>query len=107
MKQHKYLQYKSNKANDMNESLTKDNVTNSISKNHNKHTWKNGTCVIVGDSTILGLKEKRMGDRFKVRDFSGAQIQDMYHYLHPLLEKKPTFMILMVGTNDATHKSPD
>ena len=33
-----------------------------ISKHHNKHTWKNGTCVIIGDSTILGLNEKPKGD---------------------------------------------
>ena len=101
----KYLRYKSNNANDMNESITKDNIANPINKHANMHTWKNGTCVIVGDSIILGLNEKRMGDRFKVQGFSGAKIHDMYHYLHHLLEKNPTFMILMVGTNDATHKN--
>ena len=89
----------------MNESITKVNIANPINKHANMHAWKNGTCVIVGDSIILGLNEKRMGDRFKVRGFSGAKIYDMYHYLHPLLEKNPTFMILMVGTNDATHKN--
>ena len=48
-----------------------------------------------------------MGAKFKVRGFSGAVIQDMYHYLHPLLEKKPTYIILMVGTNDAPNKNAD
>ena len=98
----KYLRYKSKNANDMNESITKDNIVNPINKHASMHAWKNGTCVIVGDSIIIGLNEKRMGDKFKVRGFSGAKIH-MHHYLHPLLEKKPTFMILMVGTNDATH----
>ena len=84
-----------------------DTIGNSINNKNNKHPWKHGTCVIVGGSTILGLNEKRMGDKFKVRGFSGAVVQDMYHYLHPLLEKKPTFVILMVGTNDAPHKNAE
>ena len=29
---------------------------------------------------------------------------DMYNYLMPLIEKKPTNIILMVGTNDSVNK---
>ena len=61
-------------------------------------------CLIAGDSTIIGVNEKQMGSNFKVRGFSGAVIENMYHYLHPLLEKKPSHIILMVGTNDAAYK---
>ena len=75
----------------MNESITKVNIAYPINKHANMYAWKNGTCVIVGDSIILGLNEKQMGDRFKVRGFSGTKIHDMYHYLHPLLEKKNYF----------------
>ena len=45
-----------------------------------------------------------MGDNFKIRGFSGAVIEDMYYYLHPLLEKKPSRIILMAGPNDAAYK---
>ena len=48
-----------------------------------------------------------MSKNFKVRGFNGANIKYMYHYLYPLLEKKPTYMIIMVGTNDAVKKSTD
>ena len=100
----KYLQIKSDSANDR---INKSIVNNPTNIRNNKHPWKDGTCVIVGGSTILGLNEKRMGDKFKVRGFSGAVVQDMYHYLHPLLEKNPTYVIMMVGTNDAPHKSAE
>ena len=100
----KYLQIKSDSTNDQ---INKNNVNSPTNIRNNKHPWKDGTCVIVGGSTVLGLNEKRMGDKFKVRGFSGAVVQDMYHYLHPLLEKKPTYIIMMVGTNDAPHKSAE
>ena len=43
--------------------------------------------------------------KIKVRYFPGAKIKDMYHYVIPLLEKKPENMILHLGTNDAPFKS--
>ena len=39
----------------------------------------------------------------KVRKFPGATVNDMYHYLIPLLEKKSHHVILHVGTNDAVN----
>ena len=100
----KFLQHKSD---NVIKHTNNDTINKSINNKNNKHPWKYGTCVIVGGSTILGLNEKRMGDKFKVRGFSGAVVGDMYHYLHPLLEKKPTYVILMVGTNDAPHKNAE
>ena len=71
----------------------------------NEH-WKNGTTLIMGDSTVSGLTEKKMSRnrKVKIRFFPGAKIKDMFHYAIPLLEKKPDYIILHVGTNDAPYK---
>ena len=50
---------------------------------------------------------KENGRNVKVRGFSGANINDFYTYLIPLLRKKPSYIILMVGTNDAMMKSSE
>ena len=53
---------------------------------------------------MLGHVHKtRMFRRFKVKvqPFPGAKTEDMFHYLVPLLEKMPDYVILHVGTNDA------
>ena len=57
--------------------------------------------MIAGDSTVLGVHEKRMGDKFEVRGFSGATVDDFYFFLAPLLQKKTSYLIFMAGTNDA------
>ena len=41
----------------------------------------------------------------KVNSFGGAK--DMHGYLTPLLRKKPSVLILHVGTNNAVTKTPD
>ena len=41
--------------------------------------------------------------KVKVRCFKGSTVEDMYHYLYPLLQKEPDYLILHVGTNDCTH----
>ena len=46
-------------------------------------------------------------DSIKVRSFSGAVVNDFYNYLEPLMDKKPSKLILHVGTNDATNKSAE
>ena len=73
----------------------------------NNEEWRKGTSLILGDSTISGLIEKKMsGNRkIKVRYFLGAKIKTMYHYAIPLLEKKPENITLHLGTNDAPCKS--
>ena len=45
-----------------------------------------------------------MGNNFKVRGFSSATVKDMFSYLDPLYKKKPSYIILMAGTNDAAYK---
>ena len=73
----------------------------------NNEEWRKGTTLILEDSTISGLIEKKMSRnrKIKVRYFPGAKIKDMYHYAIPLLEKKPENIILHLGTNDAPYKS--
>ena len=65
--------------------------------------WKKGTCVIAGDSMLNGIDERRISKTHpvKVRFFPGSRIRDMYHYLIPILEKKPEHLIPHVGTDDA------
>ena len=66
--------------------------------------YPNATTVIVGDSIINGVIEKRInkkGRPVKVRNFPGATVADMEHYLIPIIQKKPSNIILHVGTNDA------
>ena len=75
-------------------------------QNSKKMPWKDGTCLVVRDSTLLDLEE-RMGPKFKVRVFSGATIGDLYFHLPPLLQKKPTNVTIMIGTNDAMEENSD
>ena len=48
--------------------------------------------------------EQKMSSKHvvKVRKFLGATIDDMHHYMMPLLEKQPDNVNLHVGTNDAS-----
>ena len=52
---------------------------------------------------LVHIDETRMPRKFrvKVRPFSGAKTEDMFHCLAPLLEKTSDYTILHVGTNDA------
>ena len=83
-----------------------DNADNNTVQENNEE-WRKGTTLILEDSTISGLIEKKMSRnrKIKVRYFPGAKIKDMYHYAIPLLEKKPENIILHLGTNDAPYKS--
>ena len=69
------------------------NMNESSSKLKHQGLYPNGTTVIVGDSIINGVIE--------VRNFPGATMADMEHYLIPIIQKKPRNIILHVGTNDA------
>ena len=43
----------------------------------------------------------------KVRRFPGATITDMYDHLKPILKRHPEFLILHLGTNDASKYTPN
>ena len=65
--------------------------------------WKKGTTLIVSDSMLAGIEEKRIPGNWsvKVRIFPGATTHDMYDYLKPLLKKNPDNILLHVGTNNS------
>ena len=86
---------------------TKELITNVKQHQQPKYPWDKNTCLVIGDSTILGLQEKRMGGKFKVRGHSGAIVDDIYHHIIPLVEKSPTYIVLMIGTNDSHTKNAD
>ena len=56
---------------------------------------------------LQGLDGKKMSKMFnvKVRPHSGATTRDMYDHLNALLRKEPKYLILHVGTNDASEKN--
>ena len=91
------------------ELITDEKNVSSSSKNNSKsrdsHKWPNETVLVVGDSMLAGVDEKRMSHRsnVKVRVFPGATIDDMFDYINPLLKKCPDAVILHVGTNDCPH----
>ena len=69
---------------------------------NNVNPWPKNTTLVTGSSIISGIEESRLRKyRAKVRSFPGAVIDDMYYYLMPLLKKKPSNIILHIGSNDA------
>ena len=58
--------------------------------------------MIVRDSIIRNLKGWMMSrtKTVKTHSFSGANTEEMEYFLKPLLERKPSHIILHVGTND-------
>ena len=83
-------------------------ASNDINDRDNQCCWPSETCAIVGDSVINGIDEKRLSQKFgnvKVFHFSGARIEDLNHYIVPIIKIKPDYLILHVGTNDATANS--
>ena len=54
---------------------------------------------------VNGTDEKRLTKKHgnvKVFHFSGARIEDTNQYIIPIIKKQPDYLILHVGTNDAT-----
>ena len=96
-KKEEFYQFKSKQPID-------NNMNESLSKQKHQGLYPSGTTVIVGDSIINGVIEERINKKdrpVKVRNFPGATVPDMEHYLIPIIQKKPSNIILHVGTNDA------
>ena len=77
-------------------------------KRGNQFRWPSRTCEIAGDSMINGIDEKRLSQKFgnvKVFYFLDARIEDLNHYIVPIIKNKPDYLILHVGTNHATTNS--
>ena len=85
--------------------VTQQEKTEEENKNGIRHSWSRGTYIVIGDSMVAGNDERKMSRKclIKVRSFPGASCSDMYHYLIPILERKPDHVILHVGTNDISH----
>ena len=58
---------------------------------------------------VNGIDEKRLSQKYgnvKVFHFSDARIEGLSHYIVTIIKNKPDYLILHVGTNDATTNSP-
>ena len=56
------------------------------------------------DSVVSGLKEGLLSNKkhqVKVRCCRGAMVEDMFDYLKTILKRKPDYVVLHVGTNNA------
>ena len=59
--------------------------------------------LFVGDSILNSVVEEKLcgqGRLVKVKCFSGSTVDDLSHYIIPIIRKKPTNMIIHIGTND-------
>lgn len=65
--------------------------------------WPEGTVCILGDSQLTGLDERRLSKyrKVKVRLERGAVIEDMFDHANAVLRRKPSYIILHIGTNNA------
>ena len=82
----------------------KEKVNSDETPGNFKHAWPPGSCLIVGDSILTEIDEKRLARNnkvVKVRDFRGATIDDLKHYLVPLLKKKPEHIMLFQKRPDS------
>ena len=66
--------------------------------------WPEGTVCIIGDSTLNNLNEKKLGPKVKVRHFNGGIVEDMFDLAKMIIRRKPTYVILHVGTNNTTSR---
>ena len=60
-----------------------------VKLNENLHKWDRNTTLLVGDSMLSGIEERRISKRdrkVKFKNFRGATIDDMYDYIKPLLK---------------------
>ena len=82
---------------------------NDVEERSEVKTWPKKTTLVASDSLFNQIDEKRLNKEYnvKVRAFNGASINDMYWYLHPLLERKPDLILLHVGTNDINVSTSD
>ena len=57
---------------------------------------------------VNGINQKRLSQKYgnvKPFHFQGARIEDLNPYIVPIIKNKPDYLILHVGTNDATTNS--
>ena len=72
------------------------------------HQWPKGTVAIIGDSMVSGLKEELGSNKkqqVEVTCCRGATVEDMFDYIKPILKRKPDYVVLHMGTNNAKDMS--
>ena len=81
----------------------KENI-NEAAETNKEFRWPSSTCAIVSDSMVNGIDEKKLQKHgnVKVFYFLDARINDVNHHLMPIIAKQPDYLILHVGTHDAT-----
>ena len=80
------------------------NFANLSGNDSNVVRWKEGTVLITGDSMLNNIDERKIKN-CKVRAHPGASIEQMYYHLAVHLQKKPSYVILLAGTNNCTADS--
>ena len=66
------------------------------------------TAHIIGDSILNGIIQARLSRKeraIKVHNFRDATLDDMKHYVIPLIRKEPSFVIIRTGTSDASYST--
>ena len=116
IREEKHHSYQMERANDIPQETNEEinNIPYQHKGSHNSNPnekWPPNTILIAGDSMINQMDEQRLSysvnRSVKVRTFSGANINQMYYYITPLLKKEPKVIILHIGTNDAVTKTSD
>jgi hypothetical protein len=71
------------------------------------HEWRNDVILVTGDSMIGGLESNKMraAGEVKVRPHPGGNVRDMYDHLEPHLSKKPSTLVLHIGTNNTADQT--
>lgn len=73
------------------------------------HEWPTNTILFAGDSMYNNIDESRLSlsrkFNVKVRSHPGATVGDMKHHLTALLRKKPSYIVIHAGANDAPDES--
>ena len=89
--------------------LEKVNSNTKLASGNVPGIWPGKTTLIAGDSIISGIVEKRLCRKDKLvnaRSFTGATIEDMFHYMVPLIRKRPDNIILHCGSNNTNRNQP-
>ena len=79
----------------------------SPNSNENLQKWSRNTTLIVGDSMLSGIEERKFLKRdrkVEVRYFSRATIDDIYNYIKPLLKKYSNNVILHIRANNKVNE---
>ena len=85
-----------------------DKVNNNDEKEICNDEWPKGVICIIGDSMISQLTEHGLSGssrNVKVRCHPGCTTEDLQYLLMPVIMKKPTHIIIHVGTNNTPFKT--